>query len=137
MKNVNSLLRKSLATNASFSLVCGSMFLIFSPELSAWMHIQDITVLYSLGPGLILFGLYVGYCATRQKPGPYHVWFIIIQDWIWVFGSAFLLITTPFGISLAGNWVIAIVATIVMSFAIAQYKGLQRVTRYVEENKIM
>ena len=72
-----------------------------------------------------LFGL------RRSHPvyDPRIVWAVIIVDLLWVADSAALLVTGWLPLTVAGQWIIAIVADVVLLFAIWQYFGLRRMQK--------
>jgi len=52
--------------------------------------------------------------------------FAIYADLVWVAGSVILIFTSLVNLTTPGKWVIAIVADIVLAFAILQFLGLRR-----------
>lgn len=74
---------------------------------------------------LQLFTTTIIYEIIKQRPAA--VLWIIVQDFMWVIGSAILLIVRPFEISKDGNLAIAIVALVVVFMGINQSKELAQV----------
>ena len=120
------LLKTALKTNALFSFSTGVSCLVLPQQLGNWMNIQNSTVFYILGIGLIFFAAFVAFTAFQKEVITSLVNQIIVQDVLWVLVSIILLIMNPFGISFVGNMMILIVAIIVLIFAILQYIGLKR-----------
>jgi hypothetical protein len=54
---------------------------------------------------------------------------IIALDAAWVIISLLLLLTSWLNLSTAGNWVVAVLAEVVLTFAILQTVGLRRLQR--------
>ena len=54
---------------------------------------------------------------------------IVIQDVLLFLVSIVLLVIKPFGLSATGNILIAVVAFVVLVFAICQYQGIQKLQR--------
>jgi hypothetical protein len=55
--------------------------------------------------------------------------FAVYADLAWVVGSAVLIFANLVPFTTAGKWTIAIIADVVLVFAILQYVGLRRVAR--------
>ena len=54
-------------------------------------------------------------------------WIAVIMDTIWVVASFVLIFVVPF--SVGGKWVVALVAELVLAFAILQWLGIRRVRK--------
>ena len=125
--NSNSFLKYVLRLNATFSLTSGILISLFFHKVSDIMGFNSPVILNYMGPILCGFAIYVWMYASRQTRS--HIKMIIFQDLLWVLGSIILLFTDPFGISVIGLWLIAIVALIVLDFALLQTWGLWRMDR--------
>ena len=128
MNRSHQALRTALKANGSFSAFSGLALLLFSSSFAKWMNIDQPAILMTIGGALLLFAGFVFYNALKNEINTGQVRFIIIQDWLWVIGSAILLAWRPFSISTLGNTLIAVVALIVLSFAITQAKTLRQNT---------
>jgi len=117
-------LRNVLKTNAGFSLMSGLAMTLMSDRVAEWLGITPHLAVPIVGVGLILFAASVYYTATREPVPAGQVKFIIIQDWLWVAGSALVILLNPFGFSSAGVWITGIVALAVLMFAIGQQNWL-------------
>ena len=117
-------LQKALIGNAIFSTTSAFILLLFSRQVQHWFGVQLQWPFWIIGLGLIFFAGTIFMEIKRQRKAA--VYAIIIQDILWVLGSMALLLLQPFGISNLGNGLIAIVALIVLLFAIFQYCGLRK-----------
>lgn len=108
--------------NALFSFLSGSYLFLFSDFFTKVILVGNSPLYQTIGGVLMAFGLLV--FTQALKPRHTMVLFIIFQDMLWVLGSAFLLIFRPFDISGTGLLIMALVALVVLSFAILQYLGL-------------
>lgn len=114
-----------LKANAIFSIANGIGMLFFSNQLANFMGIAYSQILLGLGIGLLLFGALVYKTASDTDISEKMVKFIIVQDWLWVVGSALLIVTQAFGINRVGFILIGVVALIVADFAFFQQRYLK------------
>ena len=128
MRKAEKKLRTVLKGNALFSLASGLSLLLFSKRLGAIMNVQNADVLHYIGIALLIFVALLLYNAFKSKINKTLIKSIIVQDWAWVLGSLVLLVLNPFQISTTGNILIALVALIVMSFAMLQQRSLQQLS---------
>ena len=128
MRKAEKKLRAVLKGNALFSLASGLSLLLFSKKLGAIMNVQNADVLHYIGIALLIFVALLLYNAFKSKINKTLIKSIIVQDWAWVLGSLVLLVLNPFQISTTGNILIALVALIVMSFAMLQQRSLQQLS---------
>ncbi len=115
-------LQMSLAANATFSSISGLVLILMHQKISELFHLENSTVFWIIGIGLLLFSMTILLQIKKQNRN--RVLLIIAQDLLWVVGSVLLLILKPFSISSFGNTAIGIVAVIVFIFAILQWKSL-------------
>lgn len=118
-----SLLKNTLATNATFSTATGILLAIFPDKFAELFEVENILVFRAIGVVLLFFAGFV--FSQVKKYDVKLVKFIISQDILWILGSAVLLVLQPFGISQTGNYMIGGVATLALLFAIGQIKGLK------------
>lgn len=122
-------LKTALMLNAVFSLVTGIILVFGSGPISQIFSVSQDRPFFFLGFGLILFASTVFYVG-RQKPIEiFQAYIISAQDFIWVLASILLLIIDPFQFSKAGNVIIAVVALIVLAFALMQVSAITKVNR--------
>jgi len=80
-----------------------------------------------LGIGLILFAATLVANALRQKVKRSDAWIAVSMDVAWVVGSYVLIFVVPF--SRGGKWLVAVVAELVLLFAILQIFGIRRLRK--------
>jgi hypothetical protein len=80
-----------------------------------------------LGASLIVYAGVLLWNARRSKIRIIDAWVAIIMDVIWVVASYTLIFIVPF--SSGGRRAVALVAELVLAFAILQWLGIRRVRR--------
>jgi hypothetical protein len=127
-KSNSSLLRNALYGNSIFSLVSGAIFLLFSKAIAGFLGLSASWVILALGVGLIVYGIEI-YLAARSEPVNQGIAkFAVYADLAWVLVSALLIFANLVPFTDAGKWAIAIIADIVLVFAILQYVGLRKIS---------
>jgi len=121
------LLKKALAGNAVFSIVSGVAILIANRWLVKFLGLPETVSLAILGLSLIVYAALLWLSARRPKIKITDAWLAVIMDGAWVLGSYLIIFLVPF--SVGGKWVIALVAEVVLAFAILQWLGIRRVQR--------
>ena len=120
-------LQKALLANAIFSSISGVFGLLFHSWLAGLFHLNSGRTFWIIGIVLLFFAMSIVLEFYKKRYWPI-VW-IIIQDTIWVMGSLLLVVFQPFGISVAGNYVIGSIALIVAFMAVSQAKALREVPK--------
>ncbi len=123
------LLRNSLKINAVFSAMCGFFLSIVPAAIAAEIGLDSAGLLRILGLGLLMFAGYVYYTGTRELVNPRAVMSIVIGDFLWIFGSVWLLFGFPQILNDFGRIVVIAVALAVLVFADLQAYGLWRSRR--------
>ena len=122
-------LRRALAANAAFSELSALLCLLFPAAIGRWLGIPSAEV-SSVGIGLFVFAAVLLVLFTRRDLttglNRYLVLTVIALDVLWVCGSIALLLTPGTALTVAGQWVVALVALAVADLAIFQIWGLQR-----------
>jgi hypothetical protein len=121
-----SLLHTVLRLNAAFSGLFGLVFVLFSGSLSGWLGIPGAAALIITGILLIGWEVYVLQLVRQPQIEAAGVWTVIFGDLAWVSGSIGLLIGGWLPLTKAGVWFVAIIADIVLVFAVLQSIGLKR-----------
>jgi len=129
MKNQEQNIRIALKSNAAFSLLSGGTLIVFSKTIAAEMNIANHYILMGIGVGLLLFAGSILAIAFSKEVQPKKVRSIIWQDWGWVAGSTILLALRPYNISLTAHLAIALVALVVLFFALWQAKAVRSLER--------
>ena len=123
----SSLLRNALYGNSIFSFVSGVIFLMFSKAIAGFLGLSASWIILALGLGLIVYGIEI-YLAAKSEPVNRNIAkFAVYADLAWVLGSAVLIFANLVPFTDAGKWAIAIIADIVLVFAVLQYVGLRRI----------
>ncbi len=121
------LLRRVLQANAVFSTISGPALIIGAKPLSRLMGIDHWWILAVIGVVLLAFAVGLVLNSRRDIIVEKEVVQAIVSDGVWVLGSvivAFIGVLTT-----AGIWMVAIVACLVLSFAILQAAGLRKLRR--------
>ena len=127
--NKSSLLRNALYGNSAFSFISGLAFLLFSKAIAGFLGISASWVILVLGIGLMLYGWQIFTAAKADPVNKGFARFAVVADLTWVVLSAVLIFANLVALTTAGKWAIAMVADIVLVFAILQYVGLRRMVR--------
>lgn len=117
MKN----LKLALEINGTFSIISGLLALVFSSKLQELFELGNPSLFYILGPGLMLFGT-SAWLESRKSNNRSRVMIITISDYLWVLGSAVVLLL---GIPLNAKVLVALIAVAVLWFAIHQTVALR------------
>jgi cytochrome c oxidase assembly factor CtaG len=124
----SSLLKNALFIDSLFSLLSGIAFLLFSKAVASLLGVSASWIIPALGVGVIVYAIEI-YLAARAEPVPMGIArFAVYGNLVWVLGSVLLIFANPVPFSTAGKWTIAILADVVLVFAILQHVGLRRLT---------
>ena len=118
-------LRNVLKINVLFSAVSGT-FLLTYRGLANLMQANPITLMV-VGGGLLFFAFIVWLAAVKKDMKRMQVLSVIVQDWIWVGTSLWVIIFQVWGLTPLGYWLIGATAIIVMTFAWLQSRYLKRI----------
>ena len=121
------LLRKALTGNAAFSVVSGVAILLANRWLVKFLGLPDNVSLALLGISLVVYALLLWLNAQKAKIKITGAWVAIVMDVVWVIGSYALIVVVPF--SVGGKWVVALVAELVLAFAVLQWMGVRRILK--------
>lgn len=121
------LLRSALLGNSIFCFLSGLDFVLFSSAITRFLGLPSPTIIFVLGIILAAYGLIVFTQARAKTLDLAFARYVIGLDVLWVIGSTVLVFTDLVAFTTAGKWAIAIVADIVLIFAIVQYVGLRRI----------
>ena len=129
MSTNSSLLRNTLFSNSVFSFLSGAAALLFSKAIASFLGLSASWILLVLGVGLIVYGVEL-YLAARAEPVHTGIArFAVYADLAWVLGSAVLIFVNLVPFTTAGKWAIAIIADVVLVFAVLQYVGFRKLTK--------
>jgi hypothetical protein len=121
------LLKKALIGNAMFSGFSGVAIVVANRWLVKFLGLPDKVSLAVLGVSLIVYAAVLWFNARRPKIRITDAWVAVVMDAVWVLSSYTLILMIPF--SLAGKWVVALVAELVLSFAVWQWLGIRRIRK--------
>jgi len=121
------LLKKALIGNAMFSGFSGVPIVVANRWLVKFLGLPDKVSLAVLGVSLIVYAAVLWFNARRPKIRITDAWVAVVMDAVWVLSSYTLILMIPF--SLAGKWVVALVAELVLSFAVWQWLGIRRIRK--------
>jgi hypothetical protein len=120
-------LRKALLGNALFSTLSGLTILFAQGWVLQILGLSSSVHLLILGVGLIVFAVTLVINARKQQVKKSDAWIAVLMDLAWVVGSYVLIFLVPF--SPKGNWVVGIVAELVLLFAVLQFVGIRRIQK--------
>lgn len=121
------LLRMALTGNALFSVISGVAILLANRWLVRFLGLPRDVSLAILGISLIVYAALLWLNARRARPRITDAWAAVVMDLVWVVGSYILIFVVP--LSLGGKWVVALVAELVLAFAIAQWLGIRKIRK--------
>ena len=124
-KEKNSKLHIAMRSNAIFCDVSGFAMILGAEPLSQFLGLQNPAILIVLGIGLIAWALMLFWGSIQEEIPNWLAWMAIDGDLVWVFGSMIILFLPIVSLNTAGKWTIAIVADIVLVFAIWQFFALR------------
>ena len=127
--NNSSLLRNALYGNSVFCFLSGLDFALFSKPIAMFLGLSASWIIFVLGIGLMIYGADVFFFARKESINEGFAKFVIGADIAWVVGSVILIFSSLVDFSIAGKWAIAIIADIVLVFAIVQFIGLRRMSK--------
>jgi len=119
-------LRKALLGNTVFSTLSGLLFVFDAVPIATFLGLPSPLILRILGAGLLVFAFIVYKIASANPINLKYAMGVVIGDLLWVIDSVVLIFTNLVALTTGGKWAIAIVADIVLVFAVAQYVGIQR-----------
>jgi len=123
------LLRNALIANALFSALSGLALVGFGESVSQWMGVAPPWLLRTVGAGLLAFAAFLFWEARRAVLNPARALLATLADLGWVMGSVVLLLLPIATFSSVGRWTVALVAAVVLIFALLQLAGLRTLTR--------
>ena len=120
-------LRRALKANGMFSAVSGLVLLFAAEPISYLLGLTLPSILMGIGAALLIYAVALFRNAVQQSLNYVEVWVAVVLDGAWVVGSGLLILTGL--LSVTGNWLVALVADIVLVFGILQFYGLRKIER--------
>ena len=96
--------------------------------LVKFLGLPEKVSLATLGISLIVFAGLLWVNARRSRIKISDAWVAVIMDSAWVVGSYTLIFVVPF--SAGGKWIVALVAELVLAFAIVQWMGIRKIRKH-------
>ena len=121
-----SLLHNVLRLNSAFSGVFGLVFILIPGKVSEMFGITNPFPIIITGILLIGWEIFVSQLVRKPQVSVAGTWAVIFGDLVWVAGSIGLLLGGWLPLTNTGFWFVAIIADIVLVFAIVQFIGLRR-----------
>lgn len=118
-------LQNTLKINAIFSAISGIALIVLNNKIAEIFGTENNRIFWIIGLALVFFAITIITEIIIQRS--LAILWIIIQDFIWVIGSIFLLVLNPFQITITGNIIIGIIALIVLFMGINQAKALAKI----------
>lgn len=122
----STLLRRTLQVDGLSSALIGIMMAAGAGPTAALMGLDSPPALAVMGIVLVAHGIILFTGANRERVDPRLTWYTIIGNVAWLVGSAVILLTGILPLTVAGWWIIAIVADIVTVYVVLQFIGLRR-----------
>ncbi|MFN8399013.1 MAG: hypothetical protein U0X74_03280 [Anaerolineales bacterium] len=113
-------LSRLLVSNGTFCFTSGVIFTLAAEPLAGFLSPRPI-VMTILGIGLILYGAFITFMATRPVITHRFTLFTILADSAWVLLSILLLVLPIFTFTAQAKWAIGITAICVDAFATLQF----------------
>ncbi len=123
-ENHASKLRRALLGNAIFSGFSGTLIVLAEPLVLGWLGLQKISI-WPIGAGLLIFSAYLFWMSQSTKLPGVLVKGVILGDWVWIAGTAVLLLLKAQLFSGFGVFLLLDIALVVAIFAILQARGLK------------
>ena len=120
-------LRRALQANGMFSAVSGLVLIFAAEPVSHLLGLTLPSILMGIGAALLLYAVGLFRNAIQKSINHLEVWVAVVLDGAWVLGSGLLILTGL--LSATGNWLVALVADIVLVFGVLQFYGLRRIKR--------
>jgi ribosome-associated toxin RatA of RatAB toxin-antitoxin module len=115
-------LNKALTANLITSLSSGLTLVIFHEAIAQIFGVAAHPVFQIVCIALLFFPGTIAIELKKQRA--LAIWWISMQDLLWVVGSLVILLWQPFPISATGYWIIDAVALLILLLAIWQLRGL-------------
>jgi hypothetical protein len=113
-------LSRLLVSNGTFCFTSGIIFSLTANPLAGFLNATP-AVMTTLGIGLILYGAYITFMATRSAITSKFMLFTVIADSTWVLLSILLLVLPIFNFTPEAKWAIGITAICVDAYATMQF----------------
>ena len=127
------LLMYAILGNASFSTMTGLFIIVAHDWLAHLLGVAGGASLVGLGVGLLIFAAALLINARRSEIRLAEAWVVVLMDLAWVAGSYLILPVAPFTVE--GKWIVAMVADLVLVFAVLQWIGIHRIQSHLHADR--
>ncbi len=117
-------LRRALQANGVFSGISGLLMMLAAGPLSELIGLSISSILIGVGAGLIFYAIGLFRNASSALINRTEAYLAVVMDLAWVVGSAVVIFLGV--LTTTGNWMVAVVADIVLMFGILQGYGLKK-----------
>ncbi len=121
------LVRTAMQCNAAFSALSGVTSIVASYPIAQWIGLRQPAVIGATGISLLVFAVALFATSRRKSVRLVDAWTAVALDTAWVIGSGIVVFSGV--LNTRGNWLVTIIADIVLVFAILQYAGIRRLRR--------
>ena len=119
-------LRRALRGNALFSALSGAALVVAPGFMVSLTGLGTPLLVRTVGLALVLFAADLWLNARRPAVHAGRAAAAVAMDLLWVVASAVLLAVGVEGLTRAGWWTVAIVAEVVLLWAVLQAYGLRK-----------
>lgn len=120
------MLHNALRSNAAFCDISGLVMIFAAKPLATFLGLGNPAILMGIGIALFAWALMLFWGSMRTEIPRWLAWLAIDGDLAWVIGSVVILLLPGLAFSGAAKWTIAIIADIVLVFAIWQFYALRK-----------
>ena len=119
-----SFLRRALQVDGVFSFLSGVILIIAAEPIASLLGLQNDAILIGIGIALLLYATALFLNVRRAVISRSEAIFAAVLNFGWVAGSAVVI---AWGVlTTTGNWLVAIVAEVVLLFGILQLYGVRK-----------
>jgi hypothetical protein len=122
----SNMLTTVLRADGVFALLSGAVLIVAAGAVAGLIDLNNSLPLVLLGVVLLLYGGDLLYFAAREPRNRRVAQAAIFLNMLWVIGSYLGLLMGWFPVNTAGKWAIALVAEVVLVFAILEIIALRR-----------
>jgi hypothetical protein len=120
------LLARVLRADGVFAALSGAILSVGASAVAKLIELETPLALTILGVVLLSYGGMLLYFANKESYNRRIGWLAIELNMIWVVGSYVSLLLGLFPVNTAGKWAIAIIAEVVLVFAVLEYVAIRR-----------
>jgi len=121
-----SMLATVLRADGVFALLSGAILIVASGTIANLIALNGPLPLIILGVVLLFYGGDLLYFAGREHASRRVAQAAVVLNLLWVAGSTLGLLMDWFPVNAAGKWAIALLAEVVLLFAILEIIALRR-----------